>query len=199
MQLALRTRVLRWQAFTMAWMSVEAAVSLWAAWTAGSIALAAFGGDSVVELASATVVFVRFQRPGALQERVAARLAGGLLLLLAAAVAVASVADLAGWRKPQSSPAGIVLLIVAAIVMPWLGRRKRELAAATKSAALKADATQSSLCGYLAWIALAGLVINAWWSAPWADSVAAMGLVPLIGIEGWTTLREAKLCQDCCD
>ena len=55
-------RRIQWvQALTIAWMSVEAALSLWAAWTARSPALAAFGGDSAVELLSASVVLWRFR------------------------------------------------------------------------------------------------------------------------------------------
>ena len=46
----------RVQVLTIACMSVEAALSLWAAWTARSPALAAFGGDSAVELMSAAIV-----------------------------------------------------------------------------------------------------------------------------------------------
>jgi divalent metal cation (Fe/Co/Zn/Cd) transporter len=53
-------RVRRVQAITLAWMSVEAAVSLLASWRAGSPALLAFGGDSAVELLSALVVLWRF-------------------------------------------------------------------------------------------------------------------------------------------
>jgi hypothetical protein len=44
-------------------MSVEAVVSLGAAWTARSPALLGFGGDSAVELLSAAVVFWRFFSP----------------------------------------------------------------------------------------------------------------------------------------
>jgi len=191
-------RVLRLQLLTLAWMSVEATVSLGAAWQARSVALAAFGGDSLVEWASAAVVFSRFRHSGLINERLAARIAGGLLLGLAVLVVMASTLSLIGTREPQPSPVGIVLLIVAAAVMPWLARQKRVLAATTGSAALRADATESALCGYLAWIALAGLVANAWWTLPWADSVAALALVPLIVREGWSALREAKLCHDCC-
>ncbi len=80
---------------------------------------------------------------------------------------------------------GIGLLLVAALVMPWLARRKRQLGIATKSASLRADAAQSSICGYLSWIALAGLLLNALAHASWADSVAALGLLPII-------IKEAK-------
>jgi divalent metal cation (Fe/Co/Zn/Cd) transporter len=183
---------------TLAWMSVEAVVALGAAWQARSVALAAFGGDSLVEWASAAVVLGRFTLDGRLSERVAARVAGGLLLALAVLVVLASAMALFGTHKPQPSPVGIILLVLAAGVMPWLARQKRILATATGSAALKADAMESALCGYLAWIALAGLAANALWTLPWADSIAALVLVPLIVREGWSTVREATLCRDCC-
>lgn len=191
-------RVRQLQMLTLAWMSVEAVVALGAAWQARSVALAAFGGDSLVEWSSAAVVLGRFTLGGRLTERVAARIAGGLLLGLSALVVLASGLSLFGTREPRPSPVGIILLVLAAVVMPWLARQKRVLAAATGSAALKADATESALCGYLAWIALAGLAVNAAWTLPWADSVAALALVPLIVREGWSTIREAKLCRDCC-
>ncbi len=56
-------RIIRIQTLTLAWMSVEAVVSLGAAWMARSPALLGFGGDSAVELLSATVVFWRFYSP----------------------------------------------------------------------------------------------------------------------------------------
>jgi divalent metal cation (Fe/Co/Zn/Cd) transporter len=192
-------RVLRLQIFTMVWMTMEAGVSLGAAWTAHSPALLGFGGDSGVELLSAAVVFWRFRSSGnpGFTEKRAARIAGALLLALAVYVAVVSVLSLLGYREPQPSRIGIAVLLAAAIVMPWLARQKRKLAALTASAALQADAVESALCGYLAWIALAGLVINAVWGKSWADSVAALALIPLVVREGWQALHSSKLCSDC--
>jgi hypothetical protein len=69
------------QMLTLVWMTVEAVVALGAAWRARSVALAAFGGDSLVEWASAAVVLGRFTLGGHLSERVAARIAGSLLLV----------------------------------------------------------------------------------------------------------------------
>ena len=54
-------RIRRVQTITIAWMGVEAAVSLVAAWRARSPALVAFGGDSAIELLSAAVVVRRFR------------------------------------------------------------------------------------------------------------------------------------------
>src|SRR6267378_2287645 len=158
-------RVLQLQVITLVWMSVEAVVSLGTAWTSHSPALLAFGGDSLIELLSAAVVFWRFRFT--LGEARAARIAGGLLFALAGFV-----------------------------VMPWLANRKRKLAVVTSSAALKADAAESALCGYMAWIALAGLVVNAIWHKPWADPVAALALTPLILREAWEAVHSPKLgCQ----
>jgi divalent metal cation (Fe/Co/Zn/Cd) transporter len=179
-------------------MTIEAAVSLGAAWTARSLALLAFGGDSAVELLSAAVVLWRFysQSRGDHAERQAARIAGGLLFVLAAFVALASVLTLLGHVKARSSPIGIVLLILAAVVMPWLAKQKRRLSAATGSAALRADAAESAVCGYLALIALAGLAVNAIWRVSWADPVAALALLPLIVREGWEAMKGKPCCND---
>jgi hypothetical protein len=72
-------------------------------------------------------------------------------------------------RSAGRSLGGVGTLLAAAVMMPWLGSRKRHLAAVASSAALKADAAESDLCGYMAWIALSGLAVNAIWRKPRAD------------------------------
>jgi divalent metal cation (Fe/Co/Zn/Cd) transporter len=180
-------------------MAVEAVVSLGAAWTAQSSALLGFGGDSAVEFLSAAVVLWRFYSPsrGDRAERQAARISGGLLFVLAAFVALTSVLALLGHVEAHSSPIGIVVLILAAVVMPWLARQKRQLSAATASAALRADAAESTVCGYLALIAIAGLVVNAIWGVKWADPLAALALLPLILREGWEAMKGKPCCGAC--
>ena len=190
-------RIRQIQTVTIAWMSAEAVVSLSAAWMAHSPALLAFGGDSAIELLSAVVVYWRFHsRWHETSERLAARITGGLLFALAVYVALIVTLALLGRREVRPSYPGIVVLIVAAIAMPVLARQKRQLSALTASAALRADAAESALCGYLSLIALAGLVANAFWGVTWADPVAALCLIPLVIREGWQALK-GKPC-DCC-
>lgn len=192
-------RVQRLQVLTMFWMSVEAIVALGAAWTARSPALLGFGGDSAVELFSATIVLWRFRSKSdsADAERLAARVAGGLLFVIAGFVVVSSGLSLLGFHEPQPSVVGIVVLIVAAVGMPWLAGQKRKLATQIASAALRADATESALCGYLSLIALAGLLANAVFHAPWADPIAALALVPFIAREAWQAVHASRLCCNC--
>ncbi|MGH9829734.1 MAG: cation diffusion facilitator family transporter, partial [Blastocatellia bacterium] len=187
-------RVARLQLLTIAWMTVEAIVALAAAWTARSPALLAFGGDSAVELFSAIIVLWRFRSKSdsARAERFAARMTGGLLFVVAAFVIGGSGLSFLGYREPQRTLIGIILLIVAAFGMPLLASRKRKLAAQTGSASLRADAVESTLCGYMSWIALVGLLTNAVFHKPWADPVAALVLVPLIVKEGWEGVRASR-------
>jgi len=189
-------RVLQLQVLTIVWMTVEAVVSLGTAWSSHSPALFAFGGDSLIELLSAAVVFWRFRFT--LNEAQAARIAGVLLFTLAGLVVLTSILSFLGYREAQRSLVGVGILLAAAIVMPWLASRKRQLATITSSAALKADAVQSGLCAYMAWIALAGLFVDAIWGVSWADPVAALGLTPLILREGWITVHSSNLRCDCC-
>jgi len=189
-------RVLQLQILTIVWMTVEAVVSLGSAWSSHSPALFAFGGDSLIELLSAAVVFWRFRFE--LNEARAARIAGVLLFALAGLVMLTSVLNFLGYREAQRSLVGIGILLAAAVAMPWLASRKRKLAVVTSSAALKADAAESALCGYMAWIALAGLMINAIGGKSWADPVAAVALTPLVLREGWIAVHSSKLACDCC-
>jgi divalent metal cation (Fe/Co/Zn/Cd) transporter len=118
-------RIQRVQIVTIAWMSVEAAVSLFAAWRASSPSLLAFG-DSAIELFSAVVVLRRFRATAAHEdaERRAARVAGALLFALAAYVAITSVASLLGYTEPKPTLLGIAILVAAAFP-PTISRRFR--------------------------------------------------------------------------
>jgi divalent metal cation (Fe/Co/Zn/Cd) transporter len=188
-------RIQRVQTVTIAWMSVEAVVSLFAAWRARSPALLAFGGDSAIELFSAVVVLWRFRATAAHgdAERRAARVAGALLVALAAYVTITSVASLFGYSEAKPTLLGIAILVAATAVMPWLAKEKRRLAGATRSAALRADAAQSALCAYMSLIALAGLAINAIWHVRRADPIAALAVLPLVVWEGQEAMR-GKAC-----
>ena len=183
------------QVFTIAWMLVEVVVSFFSAWRARSPALLAFGGDSVIELASALVVLWRFGSGATCEtkEGQAARIAGALLFVLAACVAMVSAVSLLGYGEPKPSVTGIVILLLAAVVMPLLAQKKRRLSTLTGSAALRADAAESAVCAYLSVVALLGVGLNTVWHVSGADPVAALVIVPLIVWEGREAMR-GKAC-----
>jgi divalent metal cation (Fe/Co/Zn/Cd) transporter len=191
-------RIRRIQAITIIWMGVEAGVSLSAAWIARSPALLAFGGDSMIELLSAAVVLWRFGSHAVQEnvERRASRISGGLLFVLAVFVVAAAGLTLLGHTEPKPTYLGLVVLIAAASIMPWLAKEKRSLSSATGSASLRADSAQSALCAYLSLIALVGLGLNAILHITWADPLAALVVVPFIVWEGREAIR-GKPCGCC--
>ena len=184
----------RLEAVSITWMVAEAAVSLWAGITAGSLLLTAFGADSVVELASAALLLrrlrhqldARFTNNADLErtERKTARLAGFLLYGLSGYVVLEALYGLTHRHHVETPWLGVGVAVIAAFGMPVLARAKIKVADQIGSRALRADAMETFTCGYLSWALLAGLVANAvlhWW---WLDSVFALGIVPLLIKEG---------------
>ena len=163
-------------------MAAECAGSLYAAASAHSVALLAFGSDSLIELLSAVVVLLQFLPRFALRKNHADRAAAILLFLLAATVVCIA---LPAWRRPvETSCLGMVITALALVVMPVLAWLKRTQARALNNRALAADATQSATCAYLAAVTLAGLLIFAVWHMGWVDTVAALAAVPILILEG---------------
>src|ERR1039457_3754242 len=186
-------RAQRLEDFTFAWESPGGLIGPLAGFLAGSVALMAFGLDSLIEVASGAALLWRLHR-GERAERAALRMVGGCLVALAVYIAWDSTYTLWSREAPHGSIAGIALTAIAAVVMRLPARAKRQAAASLGSGALRADARQSEFCMYLSAIVLGGLLLNAlfgWW---WADPLAGLVMVPIIGKEGIDALRGKACC-----
>lgn len=187
--------------FTIAWNSLEGLIAIGAGLVAGSISLVGFGIDSVIECISGAALLWRMgsdAEEGERErvERLTLKIVGVSFLLLAAYVAIEAGTHLWHRHAPRHSTVGIVLAVASLVVMPLLAREKRKVAAALDSAAMNADARQTEFCTYLSGILLGGLLLNSalgWW---WADPIAALSMVPMIGHEGIEALRGHR-CNDC--
>ena len=180
-----RSHAVLWlQTVTLVWMLIECGASLYAAATAHSPSLLAFGSDSLVELLSAAVVLLRYGSPKSISEQTTARIAGALLFVLALVVASTALLALIRHWRPETSYLGMLVTIAALAVMPILATLKRREARRSNNVALAADAVQSATCAYLALITLAGLAANAVFHLPWVDSVAALFAIPILLKEG---------------
>jgi divalent metal cation (Fe/Co/Zn/Cd) transporter len=184
----------RLEYFTVAWNSLEGIISIVAGSLAGSIALVGFGLDSLIEVTSGVALLWRLHHDADTSrrdwaERRSLRVVGFCFIALAAYIACDSASSLIRQEAPDRSIPGIILAVVSLIVMPALARAKRNVAAGIGSRAMSADARQTDFCTYLSAILLGGLVLNAlcgWW---WADPIAALIMVPIIGNEGIEALR----------
>lgn len=181
-------RMIAWlQWTTLVWMLFECGISLYAAAQARSLALLAFGSDSLIELLSAIVVLLQFLPRFPLSKRRAEQSSSILLIMLAVAVAV--MAALAHRSPVEPSPLGLAITALALVVMPVLAVLKRRQAAVIDNRALAADATQSATCAYLAAVTLTGLAVNALWHLAWVDRAAALAAIPILIVEARRTWR----------
>lgn len=176
------------EVLTLLWITVEAGVAVTAGVAAGSVALLAFGLDSVIEFVSALVVLRTFRAEQAGRagrgERRALRIIGGTFFVLAAYIVADAGYTLISASRPDSSAAGVAVTAAALLVMPSLSVLKRRTGTALGSPMLLADSAESLFCAYLSATVLVGLLLNAafgWW---WADPVAALAVVPLVIKEG---------------
>jgi divalent metal cation (Fe/Co/Zn/Cd) transporter len=186
---------------TIAWMVIEAAVTLWSGYIAHSITLLAFGLDSVIELMSASVLVWRLNvelRHGQAfseeAEQRASKIGGALLFALAAYVMISAGWSLWTQRAQEFSMPGLLVALVAIPIMYFLAKRKIVIAEQIGSRALRADAVESITCGWLSVMVVVGLTVQYLIGAWWVDSVTSLGIVWFLVKEG----REAWSAEECC-
>jgi divalent metal cation (Fe/Co/Zn/Cd) transporter len=168
---------------------------------AGSLALIAFGLDSIVEIFASMVVIRNLRDgrndPGDRRVHRALRLIAVAFWLLAAFLMVASIRGLVRGDRPDNSPLGIAYLTMTAFVMFGLARLKRATATELVSETLHAEAGMTFLDGCLSTGILTALVLNAslgWW---WTDASAALLVAGFAISEGVGHWRDsAPLSQD---
>ena len=191
----------RLEYFTIAWNSLEGIVAIVAGAFAGSISLVGFGVDSFIEVTSGVALLWRMsvdaeEHHRERTEQLTLRIVGACFLALATYVGYEAVTNLIAKKAPEHSLPGIILACVSLVVMPLLSRAKRRVGAHLRSAAMNADAKQTQFCTYLSAILLGGLLLNAVYDLWWADPIAALVMVPVIGKEGADALRGKTCCED---
>lgn len=190
-------RRLEWA--TIAWNSIEVFVTIGLGIAAGSLALIAFGLDSLVEV-FASVVVIWHMTPGegghhAGRDGRALRLVSVAFAVLSAYLLVAGIRQLALHERPDASVPGIAYLFVTALVMFGLARWKHRVAATLESDPFRAEASMTFLDGCLATSILTALAVNllfGWW---WADPGAALLIAIAAAREardGWREARELE-------
>jgi len=191
----LERRGLRLEYATIAWNAVEMVIAIGLGIAARSLALVAFGLDTMVELFASGVVVWHLHHPGRESDRITARslrLVAGAFFVLAVVVAAGAVWALAAQSTSEESPLGIAYLALTAVVMLSLGAAKRATGERLGSEPLVAEARMSIIDAALAAGVLLGLAANAlfgWW---WADPIAALVVAAAAVHEGIENLEEAS-------
>jgi divalent metal cation (Fe/Co/Zn/Cd) transporter len=197
-RLVRRAKLLAWGG--NAWHVLEFAIAVGAGIAASSIALIAFGADSLIEALAGFVILWRFAASRAeseAAERRAQQLIAASYFVLVAYIVVESSRTFFGSTHPSTSWVGIALAAFTAVTMPLLAIAKRRVGVRLGSSATVSEGGQSMICAYLSVALLVGLLANAisaWW---WADPTAALVIAGIAGREGVEAWR-GDLCCDTC-
>jgi divalent metal cation (Fe/Co/Zn/Cd) transporter len=162
---------------TMAWNVVGTVVVAVAAIVAGSVALAGFGLDSLIEIFASVVVVWQLTGADERRERRALRLIGGAFFALSLYILGQTTFVLVAGRHPGTSAGGIAWLAATLLAMLLLAWGKRLTGQQLGNAVLTTESRVTMIDAALAAAVLASLVVNAvlgWW---WADPLAGLVIV----------------------
>jgi len=183
----------RYELVTIAWKLMEVVVTVSLGVAAGSLALVAFGLDSLVEVfASVVVIWYSGNHHAVHRATHALRLVAIAFAVLGAYLFAAGIYNIVQQNAADSSPLGIAYLAITAGVMFGLALKKRSLAATANSEPLAAEARLTFLDGCLASGILIALVLNAVWRLWWTDPAAALLVAALCVREALANWRETR-------
>lgn len=180
--------------FSSVWMGVEVVGSIIVGLMAGSFALLAFGGDSVVELLSATVVLRHLRQDAGGSEHLGVKTARATNLLLFSLIPIIGAGSILTYLlglRPEGSPFGIAVAVGAFVVMPYLWLKKRRMGEETRCLPLSMDATESATCYFMSIALLGGLLAEFFFGLWWVDYLSTGVILAFVGreaIEGRRTL-----------
>jgi divalent metal cation (Fe/Co/Zn/Cd) transporter len=186
---SLLASALRVSYFTIAWNGVVGVAALLVGVTTGSVALAAFALNALLDSTASVVLVWRFRRertdPVAAEqlERRAQTWVIAAMLVVALYVGVEAVRAVIDGSHPQPSAFAFGIAAVSLVVLPVLGMMKLRLGRQLESPALRGDGILTAAAAALAAVTLLALAANSlldWW---WADPVAALVIATALASE----------------
>lgn len=191
----------RLEYLTIGWSMIGALVAGVTGIRTGSIVLIAFGLVSIIGLVMAGMLLLRLRNELQGQkskeaytrtERKVLFIVGVAFFLLALYIMNESGSRLYYREKPETSTVGLVLSVLSLVGLPILAVMKFRTARGLESRALRIDARETAVCAYLALTLFLGMSLHAWLGWWWADSVAALLMLPLIVRAGWEAVEGSK-------
>ena len=178
------------------WMVVEVVGAIGVGILSGSLALLAFGGDSVVELLSSFAV-IRHLRGDATGSRAlghrAAEVATLLLFAIIPTIGAGAAYSYFTGLRPDGSPLGVLIAVGAVAFMPYLWLEKRKIGRETNCLPLSIDAVESATCFLMSIALLAGLAVEYLFGFWLADYIATAVILAFVAREATEAYREMKV------
>jgi len=173
----------------------EGGLALYEAVRTGSLALLAFGLESVIE-GGAALLAVRHlahiadeEEDHARRDQMLARWIGVSFLLLAAYTTARGVYELAAGHEVERSVLGLLLTVFATFGMPVVGYWKWKTSRGLGSKGLAAEAKESIACSIDSGLTLMAMIAGLLHAPGWVDPALSLLMVPWFLREGLAHVR----------
>ena len=173
----------------------EGGLALWESIRTGSLALLAFGLESVIE-GGAAFLAVRHLRHLADEEEdhahrdiVLARWIGVSFLALAAYTGARGIYEISVGSRAEPSPLGLLLTIFATFGMPFVGYWKWKTSRRLGSKGLAAEAKESIACSIDSGLTMLAMIAGLVGAPAWVDPALSLLMLPWFLREGIAHVR----------
>ncbi|CAN5200099.1 hypothetical protein BH11PAT1_BH11PAT1_2150 [soil metagenome] len=181
----LEKKALFYEYLTIAWNIFEGISCVIIGTITGSVSLFAYGLESSVEVFASSVVVWELKGSGTKKrEAIALKMIGSAYLVVSAYVFFDAAKSLIERHHADQSFLGVIFLAVTAVVMLFLGLKKKSIGIEMKSETVLADSKFTLIDAALSVAVLLGLLFNALFGLWWTDPAMALFLSGVAFREG---------------
>ncbi len=188
---------------SLTWMTVECIVAIYSGIAALSLALLAFGGDSLLNYyhplplysISRLAYIGRGSSTGHVETE---RVQWATALLLVSLIPVIGFASLYSFLigiRAEPSLLGIAVATAAILIMPTLWFEKKHIGTASHCLSLTIDSVESATCFWMSAALISGLLINYVWKISWIDYLATFVILVFVAREAFEAINEVRESQ----
>ena len=188
--LTLRRAGIALEVVTLLWNIVGVVLLAFLAYRSASVALLAFGLDSLIEIGASIVVIWELTDTGEQRRRRALTLIGWAFVLLAVYLSVQASVALVSGHHASPAAGGVGWTAATAVMMFALAWGKHAVGRRLGNPVLMTEGRVTLIDGILATAVLAGLLLDSLLGLWWADPAAALVVVFYAAREATHIFRE---------
>jgi divalent metal cation (Fe/Co/Zn/Cd) transporter len=177
---------------TLGWNIIGVIVLAMVAPVANSVALIAFGFDTLLEIGASTIVIWELNGASSKRQKPALRLLSTAFLTLGFYLVIQSTLNVMHHTFPYQSNAGMIWLLLTFIAMSLLAYKKAQVGKLLANKVLITEGRVTLVDAGLAFVVLISMFATRWLSWGWADVIGGMILAAYCFWESRHAWHESK-------
>lgn len=178
---------------TLGWNIIGVAVIFSIAPQAHSVALIAFGFDTLLEIGASTIVIWELNGTGGKRQKPALRLLSIAFFVLGIYLVIQSTLNVINHQFPEQSSVGIIWLLLTFIAMSLLAYKKSQIGKLLNNQVLVTEGRVTLVDACLAFVVLTSMFATRWLGLEWVDIAGGLILAIYCFWESRHAWHESKI------